>query len=175
MWLSQSTKLTYFLIFNSRLYFRTLWWYFASAQRTRSVTVRIAVCVPAVSTAHLTQNRFFLRSLSTPPFNTCHPQKPISTLSRTPGHYSYTRTLARRSYRIRTSTVSNLTSTRRRTAKLHRYIYAWTGGVLSGVPALGTGLPCPAGQWVLLRGCCTALWANTSVEVGIVVLCCNTY
>ena len=113
-------------------------------QRTRlvkSVTVRIADWIHSVLAAHVSQMRFFHRCWSTRRL-----QSPISTLSRTPGHYSYTHTLARRSHRIRTRAALTLPYTRPQIAKLRLCTCAWTGGALSDVLVLDTGLPCPAGQ-----------------------------
>ena len=148
--MSQSMQITYSKS-NALLCSRTHWWYTASEQRTRLVriaTVRITLDFPSVSVAHLTLNRFSHRSLSTR-----RPQRLISTLSRTYNHYSYTHTVADLSHRTHMRTALTSPSIRRQTANLPLCTCAWTGGPLSGVLALGTGQPCPAGRWLSSRGC----------------------
>jgi hypothetical protein len=157
---------------SSLLCSRTHWWYTASKQRTRlirSATVRITVYFLSVFVAHSTQNRFshlFPYRFS----STRRHQRPISTLLRPRGHYSYTHTAAPHSYCTSTRTALTSLCTRRQTARLPLYTCAWTGGLLSGVLALGTGQPCPAGRWVLSHGCYSARLANTSVEVSRTLL-----
>lgn len=93
---SRSTQTTCSLKPNSRPYFRTLWWYIQRTRLIRSLIVRITLWIHGTFDAHPTKKRFSLRYSST-----TRPQRPISTLSRTPGHHS-THLIACRSHRIRT-------------------------------------------------------------------------
>jgi hypothetical protein len=97
--------------------------------------------------------------------STRRPQRSISTLSRTPDHYSCTRTPAHRSHRIHTCAASTLPYTPPRTAETHLCTCAWAGGVLSVARPLGTGTAVPGLAVTSLYGCYSALSANKSVGV----------
>ena len=123
--------------------------------------MRITLYSPSVSVAHSTQSHFSHR------FSSTHrPQRPIYTLSCTHSYHSYTHRAAHHLHHTCTSMALTSPCTPHQTAQLTLYTCTWTGGPLSGVLALGTRQPCPAGRWLLSLECYSARLVNTSVEVS---------